>query len=345
MFYLLSLPWKNKKNLLLVLFTLSLLVNFTLGYFYWNLKTHFSKQTALDLFPSRLKVATALSTVQNLLEGSVKKHLKKYHNITLEILYFPNGFNKTDELLANKEVDAKFDAHVHHLNIANQNYNNRLTFVQAGYLPKFSLFALNKDNNFKNLEDLKKFKKDNPNKKLKILMPNDNFQQSLSFYLLEQLGIIKKNNLGTTTQTFFELKPNFFESVFGFPEIQYETDELISITHKFLNGGYDLCLQYPTLMGNISNDVSVVETLKKPDELEDPIYSYTISLVARKDNEKSKEIKILQEVLKQEKIINEAQEGIFKGRYYMIPREKIDILSQTIKDKYLGKTSSAERVS
>ncbi|MFB0638211.1 MetQ/NlpA family ABC transporter substrate-binding protein [Candidatus Phytoplasma solani] len=335
---------KTKKNLLLILFIISIFVNLILSYFCYQFKT----QTPVnnDSFPSKIKIATALPTVQSFLEGSVKNYLKEYHNIDLEVNYLPLKFEKTDELLANKEVDAKFDAHVHHLNIANKRLNDKLTFVQAGYLAKFGLFA-KQDSNLGSLGKLKQFKIDKPTQKIKIFMSDDNFQRSLSLYLLQQLGIIKqKEEITIPPENFFELKPDFFKNTPDYPEIKYETVvDLASIKPSFESEKEPcLCLQYPTLMGNISNlPFGIVGMLAKPASLDDPIYSYTISLVSRKDNENSKIIQILQKVLKQETIIKEAQTGLFKDNYYMIPSQEIDNLSQEIKVKYLGKTHSESR--
>ncbi|CCP89008.1 ABC-type methionine transport system (periplasmic component), partial sequence, partial [Candidatus Phytoplasma solani] len=170
---------------------------------------------------------------------------------------------------------------------------------------------------------------------------------SLSLYLLQQLGIIKqKEEITIPPEKFFELKPDFFKNTPDYPEIKYETVvDLASIKPSFESEKEPcLCLQYPTLMGNISNlPFGIVGMLAKPASLDDPIYSYTISLVSRKDNENSKIIQILQKVLKQETIIKEAQTGLFKDNYYMIPSQEIDNLSQEIKVKYLGKTHSESR--
>ncbi|MBP5835948.1 MetQ/NlpA family ABC transporter substrate-binding protein [Candidatus Phytoplasma meliae] len=346
--FFIPLLQKLKKNILPVVLIISLLLNLLLVYFLWRLDP---PQTHPLSFSPKIKVATALPNVRAFLEGSVQKRLKEYHNITLEVLYLPgDSFFQTDSLLANKEVNAKLDAHIHHLNIANSKLKlvdtpNQLTFIQATYLAKFGLFAL-KDQGFTNVSDLKTFKQTHPHEKLKILISSDNFQKSLSLCVLEQLGIIKKKDSkqALTLQQSFELYPSLFESAPGFPEIEYETAELMEISSQFKNGNYHLCLQYPTLMGNLSNLVQSIATLQKPTDLKDPIYSYTISLVARKDNETSQEIKILQDVLKQDMIIKQAQTDIFKeANYYMIPSQDIDSLSANIKATYLGKTTSAIR--
>ncbi|AGL90199.1 Putative D-methionine transport system substrate-binding protein [Candidatus Phytoplasma australiense] len=339
MFSFKSFLLKIQKNLLLILLIGSFLVNCVLGYFYFK-----KQENQVSSFP-KIKVATALPTVQNLLEGYVKAHLKQY-NIDLEVVYLPNKYLQTDELLANGEVDAKLDAHVHHLNTFNNSHkpqeDNKLTFIQPVYLAKFSLFAKQKGN-IKTVEDLKNLKNDR--KKLKILMIKDNFQQTLSLLLLEQLGIIKKKTQ-IPSDDIFALKRGDFKSCDGFPEIEYETAELLQLKNKFQNDNYDLCLQYPTIMG-ASNDFLSIGSITPPKELNNTIYSYTISLVARKNNEDSLKIKILQEFLKQEEIIKQAQKkpnGPFTNleNYYMIPKKDIDPLSVIIKNNYLGKTFSQE---
>lgn len=343
MFKLSFLSSKTKKNLIFALLTISLLCNLLLGYFLW-----YNKKTLADNSYNqkthKLKVATALPTIKDFLEAYAKDRLKEY-NIDLDVQYLSLGFKQTNELLLNKQVDAKLDAHVHHLNVFNKEQSNitdkdKLTFSQVVYLAKFGLFA--KPNTFNNLESIQKTT--HPSN-LKILMPQDNFQRSLALCLLQELKIIEEKNPGRTliNEEQFNLKTTDFKSTDLYPYIEYTTEtDLNKITSRFLaHNDFDLCLNYPTVMGLGINKFISLGIIQKPNKLDDILYSYAISLVTTNNNENDWKIKILKDILKEEEAIAYMEANPFATNFYMIPRQEVKQISKNIKYKYLGKTGSA----
>ncbi|AOF54959.1 ABC-type methionine transport system, substrate-binding protein [Maize bushy stunt phytoplasma] len=343
MFKLYSLSSKTKKNLLFALLTISLLCNLLLGYFLWDAKKSLA-HTPSNQKNHKLTVATALPTIKYFLEEYAKDRLKEY-NIDLDVQYISSGFKQTNELLLNKKVDAKLDAHVHDLNIFNKENPNipdqdKLTFSQVVYLAKFGLFA--KPNTFNNLEGIQK--NNHPNN-LKILMPQDNFQRSLALRVLQELKIIEKINPERTLsiEEQFNLKTTDFKPTNLYPDIEYTTESnLMTITSRFLApNDFDLCLNYPTLMGLGINNFISLGIMQKPTNLDDIIYSYTISLVTTNNNKNNWKIKILQDILKEAEAIEYMEKSQFATNFYMIPRQEVKQISKNIKDKYLGKTGAA----
>jgi ABC-type metal ion transport system substrate-binding protein len=336
MFKLSSLFSKTKKNPLFVLLTISFFCNLLFGYFLWNANKSLSDNN-YNQKNHKLTVATALPTVKYFLEGYVKNRLKEY-NIDLSIKYVSSGFEQTNELLLNKQVDAKLDSHVHHLNIFNQKVQeqDQLTFSQAVYLAKFGLFA--KSNIFNGLEGIKIT---NHHNNLKILMPQDNFQRSLALRVLQKLGIIKETN--NIAKEKFNLKTTDFQSTNLYPKIEYTTElDLMKITNKFIaSNEFDLCLNYPTLMGLGTNKFQLLGIMPEPTQPDDILYSYAISLLTTQNNENNWKIKILKDVLKEDKAIEYMEASPFKDNFYMIPRNVIEQISKIIKEKYLGKTSAS----
>lgn len=343
MFKLSSLSSKTKKNLIFYSLTISLFCNLLLGYFLWDTK-NFSANKPYNKQTHKLKVATALPTIKDFLEGYAKDRLKEY-NIDLDVQYLSLGFKQTNELLLNKQVDAKLDAHVHDLNIFNKEQSNipdqdKLTFSQAVYLAKFGLFA--KPNTFNHLAIIQK--KNHPNN-LKILIPQDNFQRSLALRVLQELKIIEEINPRRTlsTEEQFNLKTIDFKSTYLYPTIEYTTEpDLNKITSRFLaTNDFDLCLNYPTVMGLGINKFISLGTMQKPNELDDILYSYTISLVTTNNHENDWKIKILKDILKEEEAIVYMEAKPFATNFYMIPRNEVKQISKNIKDKYLGKTGAS----
>ncbi|WP_024563343.1 ABC transporter substrate-binding protein [Candidatus Phytoplasma tritici] len=343
MFKLSSLSSETKKNLLFALLTISFLFNLLLGYFFWDTKKSLANNPS-NQQTHKLKVATALPTIKDFLEGYAKDRLKEY-NIDLDVQYLSLGFKQTNELLLNKQVDAKLDAHVHDLNIFNKEQSNipdqdKLTFSQVVYLAKFGLFA--KPNTFNNLEIIQKT---NHPSKLKILIPQDNFQRSLALRVLQELKIIEEIKPGRTLniEEQFNLKTTDFKSTDLYPDIEYTTEpELNKITSRFLApNDFDLCLNYPTVMGLGINKFISLGIMQKPTQLDDILYSYTISLVTTNNNENDWKIKILKDILKEEEAIEYMESNPFATNFYMIPRQEVKQISKNIKDKYLGKTGAA----
>ncbi|MBP3059366.1 hypothetical protein FEF22_001000 [Texas Phoenix palm phytoplasma] len=329
----------NKKKLILSIF-LSVFFVFLFFLIIWF--CFLSSDNSNNNKNKILKIATALPTVKDFLEGPVREELKK-ENIDLEISFLPHQYKQTNELLNNDSVIAKLDSHLPYTFVLNQNNSQeksteeKSSVAQSFYWANLGLFnTKNNPNKIKTWEDLQK--KLDSKEKIKILFCKEVPQQALALRFLEKLSLIQRKPQFNDQKLNLSQKINLKEEYFIISSnIElHKANSLTEIFNKFkdVSSDYDLFINYPAVVGinTLKKDVNYISKLEL-DENQTNLYVYTISLITKFKNLDSELINSLKKVLKKPELINQYQNK-YSNFLSMISSDKNDLITEKINEYF-----------
>ncbi|MFR0368050.1 hypothetical protein [Candidatus Phytoplasma palmae] len=327
----------KKNKFILSILSIFCIFLFFIIIFLFFLKKEYSNSSENKI----LKIATALPTVKDFLEGPVKEELKK-ENIILEVSFLPHQYKQTNEILNNDGVIAKLDSHLPYTFVLNQNNSKiespdeKSVVAQTFYWANLGLFnTKNNPNKIKKWEDLQK--RIDSKEKIKILFCKEVPQQALALRFLENLSIIKRKTQFHDKKLNLLQKINLKEEYFNIsPNIElHKADTLIEIFNKFkdINSDYDLFINYPAVIGinTLKKDVNYIANFELDENKEDS-YIYTISLITKVKNSDSELINSLKKVLQKPELIDQYQNK-YSNFLNMISSDINDVMTEKI-NKY-----------
>jgi ABC-type metal ion transport system substrate-binding protein len=279
-----------------------------------------------------IKIATALENSRLFLESNLQKELKT-DKIDLKVIFQDKGYNYTNKLLLLDEVLAILDSHLpyaNHLSKTSNISNERVIVAQPFYLSKIGLYSSPQKEKTKNIKNLKDLQKEiNLKKEYKILFPDDPIQRTLFLLFLEQMQLIKlKQNI--------KKDKDFLKDDFDIPSnLKLIGEEnMMSIYGQFQSKNeIDFLLNYPGILLMNRKNLNLIHSLEIPDDINSPIYDYSISLIVKEKNINSEEIKILKDSLRKEEYIQQMDKD--HNLYLkMIPIDKMDEIAKNINQKY-----------
>ncbi|WCA22588.1 hypothetical protein [Candidatus Phytoplasma oryzae] len=283
----------------------------------------------------KIRIATALNNTRLFLEGDFKNDLKK-KNIDLEVIFLDNQYKLTNDLLLQDQVLATFDSHLPYVKNklrAENKLDQNIVIAHPFYLSKIGFYSdlsrMNNNSNTQNIENIKEGIK--KGYKYKIILPFSVEQKSLFLLFLQQMDLIRlKLNISSKEK-------EFDESDFDIPE-QIELIKslnMISLYHEFKNDkSIHFLMNYPGILGKEKDNLILIKSLEIPlNDVKNPIYDYTISLIVKEKNVNSEDVKILKETLSQQKFIDSMNKSF--GLYLeMISLDKMNEIIINVNNKY-----------
>ncbi|MDV3196012.1 MAG: MetQ/NlpA family ABC transporter substrate-binding protein [Candidatus Phytoplasma stylosanthis] len=259
----------------------------------------------------KIKIQTALRPVSDFLNEKIKPKLQE-KGVELEVLHI-ESYTKNHYDLVNKKCDAKLDSHLPWSYFQNENKNikTEIKVLSLLYFPKFAIYSL-KESSINNEESLKN--KFNRNEEIKMLLPEEKTQKTLALRLLENLKLIERKNDRKDDKLITKDKFQLSEQDFVIKSnIKMEfTNALTGFFNQFKDGNYDICCNYPKLLGNnnLQNFLNIISTIelnedteKNEEDYKDPLLPYIISIIVRKESLYQPKIQKLKEVFEDKEIL------------------------------------------
>ncbi|MGA0448177.1 MAG: MetQ/NlpA family ABC transporter substrate-binding protein [Candidatus Phytoplasma pyri] len=268
------------------------------------------------------KVVTALSKVEKVLIDC-KNYLSKY-NIELQVQLLSNLFPETIDLVENKQFDAVISCHTPWLleNQKQQNKWNNIIPIQPFYVAKFGIYKHRNDNNF-DLESI--------NNESKVLIPDDITNKHFALLYLKKFNLVKLKDKNNSQSMFYDLED--LEPDSKLKKENFDCQTFIQIPNSFRSQKYKLAVNYPSFMDSENDRISDNNNNNNDEFLlqEKEFNIFSITLMSRKDNKDSEEIKYLKESLQQDKIIEYFNNNC-PGTQIMIKKDDIDKIMKNIED-------------
>ncbi len=217
-----------------------------------------------------IKVASQAPPMTDVVEVAAREAKKDGWKVELVQV---NDNIQYNELLKNKEIDANFAQHEPYMQKFNQEKEANLVAIQKIYNAKVGFYS--KD--YKDVKDI-------PNG-AKIAIPNDISNEGRALAMLNDQGLITlKSDVG------FEGSLKDIEK--NDKNLEFVAIDLLNLAEAYNEKDIALVYNYPTYIAKIGLKPADALFLEKTvDE------RFAISLVAREDNQESKEIKALKKAM------------------------------------------------
>ncbi|MDV3166817.1 MAG: hypothetical protein Q8784_00065 [Vigna little leaf phytoplasma] len=323
----------GKKKIFLIIALIIVLMLIILGYIYLR-KNKFQEQKKFIL-------TTAISYVKPLLEDVSTKHLPQ-NKFSTEIQFYSSNYVDAIDQVANKRADATLCCHIPYIvnNLNNHESWKNLQIVQPVYIAKFGIFC--NTNTIKSIDNI--INKED----LKIVVPDDKANLSLSLYYLYKLSEkypLFREKLKIQDNIKRTIENEFWESYnLKLRDFTISKDLTIIQKNLFQIGNFcnepnatDLAINFPALMSSARDHFEYCNffNMQKKDIFADKFLNiYAISLISRKDNQNSEPIEIIKNGLKESSEMVASTDGstqaMFNQNTWLIPKDKIEEIKDNI---------------
>ncbi|MEZ0180364.1 hypothetical protein ['Camptotheca acuminata' phytoplasma] len=275
------------------------------------------KQSRDDKQLEKITMVTALPDVKNFLTlNKVKEALNK-ERIELDVQFSGGDFSKNHERVQDGTVDAKLDSHLPWSTFQSlrqkPNATPNIEVIMPLYFTQFGMYKLNRNNlEYNNLAD----------RLIKMLIPREETQKTLALRFLEKENLITRKPERTDLN--LVIQPNGKKRLFQLTlddftinstNLQIDdtsdilNDEMITRLRKSRNEPLyaDIMLNYPGVVrskvGQSLDELNVLKKMDLPEDQNDPIWVFLISLIVKKDKVNESKIQKLKKVLSKPEIL------------------------------------------